>query len=66
MTITMFRRMLAEQLESASVTQAQDNGMSSTRDLADYRYNAGIAKGLLIAAIITHDYQKDDEDEIDG
>lgn len=66
MTLTRFRQLLAERLENESESQATDNGRASSRDLGEYRYNAGVAKGLLMAAMVTHDFLKDDEGEVDG
>lgn len=66
MTITEFRRMLAEEIDATSKRQAADNGASSSRDFGEYRYHAGVSAGLMMAAVMVHNFLRDDEDDIDG
>ena len=62
-TITLFRRALAEELESTSKEVALQNGYSRERSGDDRRYFAGYAAGLRDAAIAAASFMADDTEE---
>ncbi len=66
MTIYEFRDLLAAELDAMADEAAIANGSSMSRDLGEYRAGAGRAAGVRMAADVTREFLKrDDEDDDD-
>lgn len=63
MSITRFRRALADELEHTADDLAKENGMSRERPDEDRRYFAGYASGMQAAAQAARKFMNDEDDD---